>query len=126
MLIIRDFLKTFQETTSQEAILLWGARQVGKTTLLDLLNPKSTLFLDDLALREASQADPALVLSNLETPCLIDEAQYAPNLFPELKLRIDKLRRDNLKTSKARSTAYYLTGSNKLLLDEKGVVIGSV
>jgi predicted AAA+ superfamily ATPase len=119
MLISRDFLHTLSNTNSQEAILLWGPRQVGKTTLLDQLAPKSSLYLDDLALREASQADPALVLNNLETPCLIDEAQYAPNLFPELKLRIDKLRRDNLKTSKKRNTFYYLTGSNKLLLDEK-------
>ena len=119
MYINRDFLETLLKTTSLEAVLLWGPRQVGKTTLLDQLNPKSTLYLDDLGLRQACEQDPALVVSNLEIPCLIDEAQYAPNLFPELKLRIDKLRRENLKISKVRSTLYYLTGSNKSLLDEK-------
>ncbi len=119
MYIKRDFLHTLLKTTSLEAVLLWGARQVGKTTLLDQLNPKSSLFLDDLGLRQAAEVDPALVVSNLLTPCLIDEAQYAPNLFPELKLRIDKLRRENLKTTKKRPTLYYLTGSNKSLLDEK-------
>lgn len=119
MYIIRDFLNSLLKITSQEAVLLWGPRQVGKTTLLDQLNLNSSLFLDDLRLRQACEEDPALVVSNLETPCLIDEAQYAPNLFPELKLRIDKLRRENLKSSKSRSTLYYLTGSNKSLLDEK-------
>lgn len=110
MYIKRDFLDTLSKTTSLEVVLLWGPRQVGKTTLLDQLNPKSSLFLEDLGWRQAAENDPALVVSNLATPCLIDEAQYAPNLFPELKLRIDKLRRENLKTTKKRSTLYYLTG----------------
>ena len=99
-------------------MLLWGARQVGKTTLLDRLELKSKLFLDDLGLRERARQDPALVLEGLDLPCLIDEVQYAPSLFPELKLRIDRGRRAMLDSGEPKRTLYYLTGSNRLLLDE--------
>lgn len=119
--INRDFLETLKGANSLEAVLVWGARQVGKTTLLDQLSPKSRLLLDDLGLRQRAQSDPALVLDAAALPCLIDEAQYAPNLFPEIKLRIDRLRREKLRAGrKSDSTQYYLTGSNRLLLD-KGV-----
>jgi len=119
MYVARDFSNILTKETSLEAVLLWGPRQVGKTTLLSQLNLKASLFLDDLGKRQASQEDPAFVMNNLETPCLIDEAQYAPHLFPEIKLRIDKRRRDNLKSKIKRETLYFLTGSNKFLLDER-------
>jgi predicted AAA+ superfamily ATPase len=118
MLVTRDFLGTLRNESRLEAVLLWGPRQVGKTTLLNQLNLSSELFLDDLSIRQKAQRDPALTLDDLTLPCLIDEAQYAPNLFPEIKLRIDQLRRKNLKTQKDTSTLYYLTGSNRLLLDK--------
>jgi predicted AAA+ superfamily ATPase len=82
MLVNRDFLGTLRNESSLEAVLLWGPRQVGKTTLLNQLNLSSELFLDDLSLRQKAQRDPALTLDDLTLPCLIDEAQYAPNLFP--------------------------------------------
>ncbi len=117
MLVKRDFLDTLRTSSRLEAVLLWGPRQVGKTTLLSQLSLASSLFLDDLLLRQKAQRDPALVMDDLQLPCLIDEAQYAPNLFPEIKLRIDRLRRERLKTGKQDPTLYYITGSNRLLLD---------
>ncbi len=117
MLIIRDFLDTLKASSQLEVVLLWGPRQVGKTTLLNQLLPASTLYLDDLSLRLRAQSDPGLVLNHQDLPCLIDEAQYAPNLFPEIKRRVDQLRRERLKTETSRSTLYFLTGSNRLLLD---------
>ncbi len=119
MYVQRDFLKTIRESSNLEALLLWGPRQVGKTTLLNQLQLKSNLFLDDLSLRQRAQLDPALTLDDLKLPCLIDEVQYAPNLFPEIKLRIDRERRKNLQKNKTIPTQFYLTGSNKTLLDEK-------
>lgn len=121
MYVTRDFLSTLQTQASLEAVLLWGPRQSGKTTLLDQVELNSKFFLDDLGVRDKAQRDPALFFLNVDYPCLIDEAQYAPNLFPEIKLRIDKLRRANLKSkSKIISKPhFYLTGSNRLMLDEQ-------
>lgn len=126
-MIIRDFLATLKVNARLEAVLLWGPRQVGKTTLLDQLSLGSRLFLDDLSIRQRAQEDPALTLDNVKLPCLIDEAQYAPNLFPEIKLRIDEERRSRLKTTASQpsstkqvfSPSYYLTGSNRVQLDRK-------
>ncbi len=104
-----------------EALLLWGPRQVGKTTLLDLLSLPTKIFFDDLHFREQASKDPAFLLLNIKLPCLFDEVQYAPNLFPEIKKRIDQERRENLKQkiSPATQVKYYLTGSNSTLIDEK-------
>lgn len=118
MIVNRDFIGTLGKRARLEAVMLWGPRQVGKTTLLELLEPRSVLRLDDLALRHRAQEDPALALDDLALPCLIDEAQYAPNLFPEIKLRIDAARRAALAAGTPPSRpAYYLTGSNRTLLD---------
>jgi predicted AAA+ superfamily ATPase len=117
MYVKRDFLATLQASSSLESVLLWGPRQIGKRTLLMQLKLASTLFLDDLSLRKRAQNDPAIVIDDLNLPCLIDEAQYAPNLFSEIKLRIDRLRRDQLKTGEKKKTLYYITGSNRILLD---------
>ncbi len=98
--------------------MVWGPRQVGKTTLLDQLDLNSRLFLDDLGARQSAQNDPAFVISTLKLPCLIDEAQYAPNLFPEIKRLIDQQRREGLKVGSKPATQFYFTGSNRTLLDK--------
>lgn len=118
MLVKRDFFETLKSHSDLEAVLLWGPRQVGKTTLLIQLNLASVLYLDDLSMRQKAQSDPALVMDDLKLPCLIDEAQYAPNLFPEIKLRIDRARQKRLKSKSQAGTDYYITGSNRLLLDK--------
>lgn len=118
MYVIRDFFETLRRSSQLESVMLWGPRQVGKTTLLSGLDIRSSLFLEDLSVRQKCQRDPALALSDLPLPCLIDEAQYAPNLFPEIKLRIDRYRREHLLTNQTTPTMYYITGSNRLLLDK--------
>jgi len=118
MYVTRDLSSSILANSHLESVLLWGPRQVGKTTLLESMNLKTRLFLDDLSLRQRAQSDPAFILEGAELPCLIDEAQYAPNLFPEIKLRIDRSRREKLKSGEPIKTLYYLTGSNRTLLDE--------
>ncbi len=118
MLVKRDLLEALNEKTTLEALLLWGARQVGKTTLLDQLNLKSKAYLDDLGLRTRAQNDPAFFLEDLPLPCLIDEVQYAPQLFPQIKYLIDERRRANLRRKSKGTTWFFLTGSNKTLLDK--------
>jgi len=97
--------------------MVWGPRQVGKTTMLSQLPMKSEIYLDDLHLRHRAQTDPEFLLSESALPCLIDEVQYAPNLFPEVKKLIDRKRREELHNKKSLTTLYYFTGSNKTLLD---------
>lgn len=119
MYVNRDFFTSLSTVVNLESVILWGPRQVGKTTLLDKLPLGSRFFLDDLSIRTLAQNDPASLLESAKLPCLVDEAQYAPNLFPEIKLRIDQRRRELLHKHEPRKTAYYITGSNRTLLDRQ-------
>lgn len=72
-------------------VLLTGARQVGKTTLLrKLCGPERTyVTLDDPLLLSLAKNDPALFLQRFQPPLLIDEVQYAPELLPHIKMLAD-------------------------------------
>ncbi len=88
-------------------IMLTGARQIGKTTLLKnmyTLNNKKINYitLDYPNIRELAQKDPELFLQQYKAPLIIDEIQYAPELFPYIKIRVDE---DNT------AGQYFLTGS---------------
>lgn len=95
------YIKRHLEETVMEmselfpVILLTGPRQSGKTTMLKELAAKESRYreyvtLDDLNERNMAKNDPALFLQMHEPPVLIDEAQYAPELFPYIKIRIDQ------------------------------------
>lgn len=80
---------------SYAAILLTGPRQSGKTTMLKALAEKENagrryVTLDDLTIREMAKNDPALFLQMYKPPVLIDEIQYAPELFTYIKIHIDR------------------------------------
>jgi len=76
------------------AVLVTGARQAGKSTLLRHLFPKYRyVSLDDPQLRALGTSDPALFLSTNPPPVIIDGIQYAPQLLPHIKMRIDAHRR---------------------------------
>lgn len=121
-MIIRDFQSTIaKHAAKMEVVILWGPRQTGKTTLLSKLTEiRSKVFLDDLRERTAASNDPALFLDGHPTPVLIDECAYAPELFPEIKLRVDQERRERLDLGvKNVDTKYFLTGSSKSALDKR-------
>ena len=86
------------------AILITGPRQVGKTTVLRQLMHKNRTYvtLDDLEDRSMAQNDPALFLQLHSRPVLIDEVQYAPQLFSYIKIEID---------NGAEPGSFWLTGS---------------
>ena len=98
-------------------IMITGPRQVGKTTLLNYLMTTSTekinfISLDDMKLRIQANDDPELFLRTHETPLIIDEFQYAPNLLSYIKINIDKARMNEMFGTKEKvKTMYYLTGS---------------
>jgi predicted AAA+ superfamily ATPase len=96
-----------------------GPRQSGKSTLLARLLPGAAwLSLDDLQVRRRAQDDPSLLLESAGLsagqPLILDEAAQAPNLFPEIKRRIDEARRAGV-----REPEVWITGSNRLLLDRQ-------
>jgi len=77
-------------------VLLSGARQTGKTTLVQSLagNLSAEYFtLDDVATLALARGDPAGFIRNLTGPVIIDEIQKAPELFPAIKLAVDRNRK---------------------------------
>jgi len=91
------------------AIILTGARQTGKTTLLRQLFPKYNYITLDLpSLAEQAENDPQEFLLSNPSPVIIDEAQYAPALFRHLKIIIDQ--------NRDLAGQFIITGSQKFSL----------
>ncbi len=89
-------------------VLITGARQVGKTTLLTHCFPKIKIItFDPIQDIYGVRKDPDLFLDNFPPPVILDEIQYVPELFPALKRRVDK--------SNA-TGQYFLTGSQNFSL----------
>jgi predicted AAA+ superfamily ATPase len=77
-------------------VLLNGARQTGKTTLAQAIASQTGagyFTLDDAATLSLAGSDPSGFVRNLTGPVVIDEVQKAPDLFPAIKLAVDKDRR---------------------------------
>lgn len=91
-------------------LLLLGPRQVGKTTMLEHLmegTDRTRVSLDDVEERRVAKGEPELFLQMHPAPVLIDEVQYAPELFSYIKIRID---------NGAAPGSYWLTGSQSFQL----------
>ncbi len=84
--------KIIAASKEYSCILITGARQVGKSTVLKQLmgDEREEVSLDDMVERKLAAKDPALFLQTHSTPILIDEVQYAPELFSYIKMAIDK------------------------------------
>lgn len=87
-------------------ILITGARQVGKTTLLKHLAKDSRTYvtLDDPMVLKLAKEDPPLFFQKYPPPLLIDEIQYAPDLLPYIKMHVDNTRQPG---------QFWLTGSQQ-------------
>lgn len=86
-----------------KAVLLLGARQTGKSTLLSHLFPKiKTFVFDPLQDLYKARQDPDLFLDSFPAPLILDEVQYVPELLSALKRKMDQ------RESKGQ---YFLTGS---------------
>jgi predicted AAA+ superfamily ATPase len=102
----RDLLRLVRE---RPAVLVTGARQTGKTSLVRKSLPQySYVTLDLPSEAEQAEQDPATFLKRHPPPLIIDEVQYAPGLFRHLKAKIDAQRKEN--------GQFVLTGSHKLAL----------
>lgn len=92
-------------TKEYPVVLVTGPRQVGKTTMLKKLmegTDRGYVTLDDLNERSIAKTDPELFLQLHKPPVLIDEVQYAPELFTYIKVHVDRNHAPG---------AFWLTGS---------------
>jgi predicted AAA+ superfamily ATPase len=87
-------------------VLVSGTRQVGKSTLLEhLLCDLPVLSMDDAAVLRTASESPELFFEYNKPPVLIGEIQKAPDIFPRMKLIIDRSKGKGL---------FYLSGSEQL------------
>lgn len=103
---VEDVVK--KATKMFSAVLITGPRQVGKTTLLkNLLGNLEYVSFDDPVILMIAKEEPGNFFQKHLTPLIIDEVQYAPELFPYVKMIADKSNKTGL---------FYLTGSQSFHL----------
>ena len=90
-----------------KAVLVTGARQVGKTTMMKHLaegTGRTYVTLDNTLARDLAKRDPVLFFQTYKPPILIDEVQKAPELFEQIKIMCDESDEKGL---------FWLTGSQQ-------------
>ena len=90
-----------------KAVLVTGARQVGKTTMLKHLaegQNRTYISMDNTMARALAQTDPVLFFQTYKPPIIIDEIQKAPELFEQIKIMCDETEERGL---------FWLTGSQQ-------------
>lgn len=89
-------------------VSITGPRQSGKSTLAHMAFPDyHYINLEDPATRKRANADPSGFIRNLPYPAIIDEAQYAPELFSAIQAASD---------ARPEKGQYVLSGSQNFLL----------
>ena len=105
-----------------KAVMVTGARQVGKSTMLKKLaagENRTYVNLDNSRDRELAKSDPGLFFQTYKPPILIDEVQKAPELFEYIKMLCDESDETGL---------FWLTGSEskKLLKEARDSLAGRI
>jgi predicted AAA+ superfamily ATPase len=86
-------------------VIINGARQVGKSTMLEHLFPNvEHIVFDSVVDVGNAREDPELFLRNRDHPLILDEIPYVPELVPSIKRQVDKRKKKGL---------YILTGSQQ-------------
>lgn len=100
--LLQNASKTFK------GILVTGARQTGKSTLLkELFKEIPIVTFDDPFLEEQAKENPDMFMMLHEPPVILDEVQYVPELFRHIKMVCD---------SKEEKGLFYLSGSQPFKL----------
>lgn len=110
MWIERDYSEKIKEAVkTRPVILLTGIRQAGKSSLLQrLFTDAEYVTLDRMILAEEAEENPTVFLDRFKNQVIIDEIQYAPSLFRDLKIVVDENRKIKGK--------WILTGSQQFIL----------
>ena len=113
MWIERDYSARIKDAVkTRPVILLTGVRQAGKSTLLQRLFPDAEyVTLDRIILAAEAKENPTMFLDRFKNQVIIDEIQYAPTLFRDLKIKVDQHRDINGK--------WILTGSQQFILMQR-------
>lgn len=118
MIFQRHILPIVKRSLDEYPItLVTGARQVGKTTLVSVIekeNGYGYLSFDDTELLASAKRDPKKFIADHPAPIIFDEVQKAKELFPEIEAVVNKVRRE--KGSQVANGMYILTGSQKFHL----------
>ena len=94
-----------------KAVLLTGARQTGKSTVLNtLFADRRSITFDDSYLEEQARKNPEMFLQLNPPPITMDEVQYVPELFRQIKMVCDQSQEHGL---------FALSGSQPLQLMER-------
>lgn len=102
------------------AIAIYGARQVGKSTVVDHIFGEdiTSVTLDDLSERALANDNPRLFLESHPWPVIIDEIQKGTPLLEQIKIKIDDEKKKCLKENRNVPLMYILTGSNQFELQK--------
>lgn len=112
----RTLEKTIERLSHEfPVIVITGARQVGKSTMLQMIKQEHMNYvtLDDLDARNLALQDPQYFLDQYSFPLLIDEIQYAPNLLSYIKIIVDKEKLNALKNHQKIQPLFWLIGSQQ-------------
>ena len=121
MYIKRDIEKVLLEAAdSFQVITLYGSRQVGKTTTVNMLFGDKFEFvtLDDAEELNLALSNPRAFFESHPWPLIIDEVQKAVGLLNEIKKIVDAQRLLWMKNNESRQLMFILTGSNQFDLQE--------
>jgi predicted AAA+ superfamily ATPase len=113
-----DFLLTFKDSRVQPVRILKGPRQVGKTSLLEHATKHTIIRFDDFQTRQRATENPRLFLDQFQGSLILDEATLVPDLFLELKRRVDEIKSEARKGIDTNKVTYWITGSNQTLLEQ--------
>ncbi|MDZ7740080.1 MAG: ATP-binding protein [Bacteroidales bacterium] len=110
MWIERDYAdKIKQAVKTRPVVLLTGIRQAGKSSLLQRLYPDADyVTFDRILIAEEAEQNPTQFLEKFKDRVIIDEIQYVPSLFRDLKIFVDQKRNEKGK--------WILTGSQHFML----------
>ena len=94
--LLEEKLEAFIESFA--CTLVTGARQVGKSTLIEhIVGPDFRTFVfDPVQDLYGARSDPDMFLRNNPPPLVLDEIQYAPELVPAIKRLVDENRRPGM------------------------------
>ncbi len=107
-----NYKRIIDAAKTRPVIFLTGIRQAGKSSLLQRIFPEAEyVTLDKVLLAEEAEQNPTSFLNRFKGQVIIDEVQYAPSLFRQLKVKVDENRQLKGK--------WILTGSQQFHLMEK-------
>ncbi len=120
MWINREIQSFFAQEHPEMIQVLIGPRQCGKSSLFWTMGREfSEVSFDDMQARRLAKTDPGLFIAQQKLPLIIDEVQYVPEIFSELKRVVDARKRERLKKGSASDEVLFrLTGSNQILMDQ--------